>query len=204
MTQRKRGFTIIEVVLVLAVAGLIFMMVFVALPSLQRSQRNTQRRRDFDRVIAAATEYKTHNKNQSPWVSTGRGNLTDNTVKLVAKYLDPDFTGTYTHGSYNSSTGKVSPMEATGCSEAFMDPSGRCYNIVAVPIFGASLSNSVSGIGLSDIADIVDVDISSMIVVFPRADCGEQEGYVVNTGKPNQFALVTKLENAGWYCVASK
>ena len=35
------GFTIIEVVLVLAIAGLIFLMVFIALPVLQRSQRDT-------------------------------------------------------------------------------------------------------------------------------------------------------------------
>lgn len=33
----KKGFTIIEVVLVLAIAGLIFLMVFLALPALQRS-----------------------------------------------------------------------------------------------------------------------------------------------------------------------
>ena len=31
------GFTIIEVVLVLAIAGLIFLMVFIALPAIQRS-----------------------------------------------------------------------------------------------------------------------------------------------------------------------
>ena len=53
MNQTKRtprgGFTIIEVVLVLAIAGLIFLMVFIALPALQRSQRDTQRRDDIAR-----------------------------------------------------------------------------------------------------------------------------------------------------------
>ena len=43
------GFTIIEVVLVLAIAGLIFLMVFLALPALQRSQRDTQRKNDMAR-----------------------------------------------------------------------------------------------------------------------------------------------------------
>ena len=42
-SKSKKGFTIIEVVLVLAIAGLIFLMVFIALPALQRTQRNTQR-----------------------------------------------------------------------------------------------------------------------------------------------------------------
>ena len=41
----KSAFTIIEVVLVLAIAGLIFLMVFIALPALQRGQRDTQRKR---------------------------------------------------------------------------------------------------------------------------------------------------------------
>ena len=42
--QNKQGFTIIEVVLVLAIAGLIFAMVFIALPALQRSQRKKKKK----------------------------------------------------------------------------------------------------------------------------------------------------------------
>jgi len=51
----KRGFTIIEVVLVLAIAGLIFLMVFIALPALQRNQRDTQRKNDMGRLSTALT-----------------------------------------------------------------------------------------------------------------------------------------------------
>lgn len=47
LSTTKKGFTIIEVVLVLAIAGLIFLMVFVALPALQRNQRDTQRKDDY-------------------------------------------------------------------------------------------------------------------------------------------------------------
>ena len=36
----KQGFTIIEVVLVLAIAGLIFLAIFITLPALQRAQRD--------------------------------------------------------------------------------------------------------------------------------------------------------------------
>ncbi len=62
----KQGFTIIEVVLVLAIAGLIFLMVFVALPALQRSQRDTQRRNDMGRLITAIQNYQSNNKNKVP------------------------------------------------------------------------------------------------------------------------------------------
>ena len=57
MKSSKKGFTIIEVVLVLAIARLIFLMVFIALPALQRSQRNTQRRQDLSRIKAAVESY---------------------------------------------------------------------------------------------------------------------------------------------------
>lgn len=62
----KKGFTIIEVVLVLAIAGLIFLMVFIALPALQRSQRDTQRRSDLGRVQTAIQNYQTNNRNSLP------------------------------------------------------------------------------------------------------------------------------------------
>ena len=62
----KDGFTIIEVVLVLAIAGLIFLMVFIALPALQRSQRDTQRKRDTDRLLAAIQSYQSNNLGRLP------------------------------------------------------------------------------------------------------------------------------------------
>ena len=51
--KKDKGFTIIEVVLVLAIAGLIFLIVFLALPQLQRSRRDTQRKNDTGRMLAA-------------------------------------------------------------------------------------------------------------------------------------------------------
>ena len=59
--KNKKGFTIIEVILVLAVAGLIFLMVFLALPALQRAQRDTQRKQDMAIVRAAINTYKSNN-----------------------------------------------------------------------------------------------------------------------------------------------
>ena len=54
---KLEGFTIIEVVLVLAIAGLIFLMAFIALPALQRSQRNTRRREDMACIMSAVADY---------------------------------------------------------------------------------------------------------------------------------------------------
>ncbi|MCL2038712.1 type II secretion system GspH family protein [Candidatus Saccharibacteria bacterium] len=64
--MKRKGFTIIEVVLVLAIAGLIFLMVFLALPTLQRNQRDTQRRSNLDRVQAQTTNFMTNNQGRVP------------------------------------------------------------------------------------------------------------------------------------------
>ncbi|MFZ2560465.1 MAG: type II secretion system protein, partial [Candidatus Nanoperiomorbaceae bacterium] len=51
-------FTIIEVALVLAIAGLIFLVVFIAWPALQNSQADTARRQDVNRVVSGLESYK--------------------------------------------------------------------------------------------------------------------------------------------------
>ena len=65
-TKFKEGFTIIEVVLVLAIAGLIFLMVFVAFPALQRGQRDTQRRDDMARFASQLAQYQSNNYGRVP------------------------------------------------------------------------------------------------------------------------------------------
>lgn len=72
-TNKEKGFTIIEVVLVLAIAGLIFLMVFIALPALQRSQRDTQRRDDVSTFVSQLTSYSTNNRGALPTA----GNIDD-------------------------------------------------------------------------------------------------------------------------------
>lgn len=64
--NKASGFTIIEVVLVLAIAGLIFLIVFLAVPALQRSQRDTQRRNDFTRFMAQVQQFQTNNSGRVP------------------------------------------------------------------------------------------------------------------------------------------
>ena len=65
-SSQKPAFTIIEVVLVLAIAGLIFLMVFIALPALQRNQRDTQRKNDIGRVLTALQSYQSNNRGSIP------------------------------------------------------------------------------------------------------------------------------------------
>ncbi len=66
INSSKKGFTIIEVVLVLAIAGLIFLMVFVALPALNRSQRDQARKTDVSSIASAVTSFTSNNRGSFP------------------------------------------------------------------------------------------------------------------------------------------
>ena len=87
---KNKGFTIIEVVLVLAIAGLIFMMVFVALPALQRSQRDTQRKNDLSRLNTAVASYQSNNRGALPTSVTGWNSLVTSYVRVSGDtFVDP-------------------------------------------------------------------------------------------------------------------
>jgi prepilin-type N-terminal cleavage/methylation domain-containing protein len=68
-TKRQEGFTIIEVLIVLAIAGLIMLVVFLAVPNLQRNQRNTSRRADAARIATAASNFVANNNGTIPSAS---------------------------------------------------------------------------------------------------------------------------------------
>ncbi|HEX8390338.1 MAG TPA: type II secretion system protein [Candidatus Saccharimonadales bacterium] len=98
--KKASGFTIIEVVLVLAIAGLIFLIVFLALPALQRSQRDTQRRSDVGRVVSQITQFQSNSNGAVP--------------PATAAGFANSFVPTY--------------MNAGG--DTFQDPRGNTYNYV--------------------------------------------------------------------------
>ena len=64
--ESDRGFTIIEVMIVLAIAGLILLIVFLAVPALQRNSRNTQRKNDASKVASLISEYESNNSGSTP------------------------------------------------------------------------------------------------------------------------------------------
>jgi len=70
---RQKGFTIIEVLIVLAIAGLILLVVFLAVPALQRNSRNTQYRSEASRILSTTTEFVNNNNGTLPAASTCTG-----------------------------------------------------------------------------------------------------------------------------------
>lgn len=94
--RNRQGFTLIEVVLVLAIAGLIFLVVFLALPALQRSQRDTARKSDASRLMSQITNYQSNNQGGLP--ASGSWDTTFKSAYMTAggqQFGDP-LTGAYT------------------------------------------------------------------------------------------------------------
>ena len=110
----KKGFTIIEVVLVLAIAGLIFLMVFLALAALQRNQRDTQRKNDLSRVQSAINSFQANTRGRIPTIS---GNTLSG--NFVASYL-------------------------TVGGDTFQDPNGQAYQFqVADPTWNSAAATQI-------------------------------------------------------------
>lgn len=113
--NKTKGFTIIEVVLVLAIAGLIFLVVFLALPALQRGQRDTQRKQDLGKLMSQVTSYQSNNQGSLPvgaWDTTLKTNyLTVNSTP----YADPSNGSTYSLlQQATAPTGTATPAPSAG------------------------------------------------------------------------------------------
>lgn len=81
---KQKGFTIIEVVLVLAIAALIFLMVFIALPALQRNQRDQDRKTVAGKVASGITTFQSNKRGAQP----GNG-------RELAGYIDGEARGNH-------------------------------------------------------------------------------------------------------------
>lgn len=74
LKKKTEGFTIIEVLIVLAIAGLILLIVFLAVPALQRNSRNTQIRNDAANVLGGVSDFSNNNNGRLPTTIAVTGN----------------------------------------------------------------------------------------------------------------------------------
>src|SRR3990167_9016823 len=84
----QSGFTIIEVVIVLAIAGLIMLIVFLAVPQLQRNSRDQARRAVLSRVKTEIETYAANNAGTYPFSTSCTGSGTSGEwCDLFNRYL---------------------------------------------------------------------------------------------------------------------
>ena len=179
MAKSKKGFTIIEVVLVLAIAGLIFLMVFIALPALQRSQRNTQREDDLSRFITAVNDYQSNNGGKTPFQTGLLGSFTK-------RYIDDNCTA--------SSDGKT--VSGKTCGAQFTDPDGEQY--VWAKQADATKTTADDKKEASFLG--TDAAVDHKLYVVQHSGCGSVERVLKYDSGARNFSLMYKLEGGAVSC----
>ncbi len=134
MKKTEKGFTIIEVALVLAIGALIFLVVFLAVPALQRNQRNDARKRDISNVVEAVTDYNSNNPGKAlPSGQQYDVKKTKNQMQnaKLNKYIDTLSNTTDTVVS--KSDGKTqSTLQNASTSEIWIQVGYRCDGLSAI------------------------------------------------------------------------
>ncbi len=123
LKNRTKGFTIIEVLIVLAIGGLILLIVFLAVPALQRTSRNTQRTNDAAGIASAAANVVSNTNGQLPkevnsgdsiTASTGSISLRVSSTVTTVETANLGFYQAGTALAWGTSTGKVYIGDYTG------------------------------------------------------------------------------------------
>ncbi len=130
LTEKKQqGFTIIEVVIVLVIAAIIMLMVFLVVPYLQRTQRDSRRQNDARRLVTALEQYNSNNGGQYPadGVAKIQGVIYDDpTAKTkTASYIKETFS--QPNGSaYTIAWGTTATGKADSTTQIIINPNGTC------------------------------------------------------------------------------
>jgi prepilin-type N-terminal cleavage/methylation domain-containing protein len=211
----KEGFTIIEVVLVLAIAGLIFLMVFVALPALQRSQRDTQRRNDMSRVDTSLVQWQTNHSTDSNNLPQGPSYYKGS--DYIDKSSESDNVNCGTGASANVACVFVRDYMNSGSSDVgkkneFRDPDGDAYAVFITENWNVSTSGiTQTPSGTDGKSKLVDSEVSGGYTIGGEDAFSQRIVYIVPGGKCSgssvvkserrHFAILYRLEGAGTYCI---
>lgn len=149
---KEKGFTIIEVVLVLAIAALIFLMVFIALPALQRTQRDDSRKKDVTLVSTAIQSWQGNNRSG------------DIDTKKLAEYIDP------AKGDTSSSTTTIEVLSYSADLVTAKDSTVSVYK-------GAKCSGTVGTEGSVTISK----GSSRQYAIVTRLESGTNSGFCLDS-----------------------
>jgi prepilin-type N-terminal cleavage/methylation domain-containing protein len=142
--NNQSGFTIIEVVLSLAIGAMIIGMVFIALPNLQKQRRDTARKNDLGKVLSQLEAFAGNNNGRYP---TNQAELDAFSTAYVtnngAIFEDPT-SGPYTLTFFGAPGAPTAPSAVRGavsyytgsqCVNELVGPANGLRNIaVAIPL----------------------------------------------------------------------
>ncbi|MDO4611897.1 MAG: type II secretion system protein [Candidatus Saccharibacteria bacterium] len=181
--DKRNGFTIIEVSLVLAIAGLVFVMAFVALPGLWRSERDSERKESVATLVRELKNFQTNNNRGALPAKVGASGLTV-TWNEVASIDNPSGWG----GFYKDFLG-----------EKFMDPGGEHYTLMIMNC-DAALDTECKELQTADLGNATFPNGYKIYVMIGASCDGETAKAIANERK---VAVLYRLEGGGVYCMDS-
>ncbi len=171
MKKQRNGFTMIEVALVLGIAGLIFLMTFIALPALQRQARDAQRERDMAYFIEMAKKYQTNNRGALPINGNAiAGEFTRD--PYLVNFVDPSGEN-YQYAVYDC-------MGSTGGSAG-----DKCNKVITM---------------IDDLNSKSFDENKNTLRVVQNAKCTGDSSGVVFAPNSRKMAVLYKLEGGGIHC----
>ncbi len=147
--RKDQGFTIIEVMIVLAIAGLILAIVFIAVPQLQRNTRDNQRQNIVARMKSELESYAGNNQGKYPF--QGVTNAYQNCTALSATGQCGDWLSRYITGAnppvniQDPSTGSNVTVNISSSSAAITWAQGNVWISVGNRCNGESIQAGSGG-----------------------------------------------------------
>jgi type IV pilus assembly protein PilA len=108
--KNKRGFTLIEIVIVLAIASLIILVVLQAVTAAQRSQRDSARKQEAGRISALMEQFASNNGGTYPL----SGAAADTALDTYDAALGAKYTGQGAVAAYVAQPGAIADAPACG------------------------------------------------------------------------------------------
>jgi len=173
--KNNKGFTIIEVLIVLAIAGLIMLVVLLAVPGLERSQANTAAKTDASHIAAALSDYLANNNDMLPSSNTIGTVYTD--VSGLSKLI---------------STALASNSNSSLSSIVGTSPASNTWYFDNVPITTPSINKAEW---------VVDIDVNASC---PTTSVYGSTVTTVSNTSSTSIALLYTTETSGgsdWNCI---
>jgi prepilin-type N-terminal cleavage/methylation domain-containing protein len=143
----QKGFTIIEVMIVLAIAGLIILIVLLAVPALQRNSRNTAIKNDASAVAGGINEFASNNDGDAPTAITGTGTV------AITGAAGTTASQAKAQGSTAVSTVAAAPSTPLTAGTIQVLPKKRCDGTVSNRAFAIYYSIETAGASVNKCVD---------------------------------------------------
>lgn len=198
--SKNSGFTIIEVLIVLAIAALIMTVVFYAIPQVQAARRDSQRKAHAGLVVEAMLEYWKNNK-KIPFCVGGGG--CSGATLTSAQDSAKNFLDNYFPESSDPSTGRSYHDEPA-------EDSGHTVRLPASSSGGKDMAEYFLNVihpTTTPENRLQEEQLLGFVAIAPNYRCQEGTDVVSRIGnnaataETDKFAVVIRIERGEWYCL---